>query len=647
MLGLIGLSLAVLMVGACANNNNNDNKSNSGSQQVVTRYTVAFEVDGVRYQTLKVKAGEKITDTIPDPYKEGFNFVGWYLGEEKVDFSTYTVTGDVTFVAKFEEAGIDTSLNVNDKKEEGKEYYLVLGWWETTAVDKDTGEPKITSGMTENTVRLFYANLINYLKIAQNATDAQIAAISFRNYSSEKVAEMGKSINTDGDVDIMIGVGNNINSDAGVSLYDHPDYDDDNNYSKFTTPMGAAGKSRYVALLHDASQLGIDTYDWLRGTDAGKKAFVANLTNDEITESLVPETIDLTVTVHGDTNVTTTLDDKNDVITMPEITVPETHNFKGFATTADGEVALDVAKNATLRYDDVKDLVAENAKTLDLYPVFEEKPVVLADLVVYVQVNGTNLTEPEAKLFKARYQAAHPDKNITVNIIDKKADDFKAAVGDDADVLIGGNDPLGKTEKFTPYDAENYPVVNVAAKHFRSTNRKVLIRDTVSPSHLDLAKDLYSFVTKEAPAYGVHATYWVNAEKWGTETERTAIKAGIKTRLETYLSIDTSVEGETLESIYNVSLEQVDLEGSAVATLGEQTRALRDGKGTDLIIGCGGNVDTVPDPEQGTTGASMVIVDKKDIPTTMIAKGRKVALVTENPLARDIYDNYFVAPATE
>ena len=43
----------------------------------------------------------------------------------------------------------------------------------------------------------------------------------------------------------------------------------------------------------------------------------------------------------------------------------------------------------------------------------------------------------------------------------------------------------------------------------------------------------------------------------------------------------------------------------------------------------------------------MVIVDKKDIPTTMIAKGRKVALVTENPLARDIYDNYFVAPVTE
>ena len=35
---------------------------------------------------------------------------------------------------------------------------------------------------------------------------------------------------------------------------------------------------------------------------------------------------------------------------------------------------------------------------LDLYPVFIANPVVEEDLVVYIQVNGSYLTEQEAKL---------------------------------------------------------------------------------------------------------------------------------------------------------------------------------------------------------------------------------------------------------
>ena len=115
--------------------------------------------------------------------------------------------------------------------------------------------------------------------------------------------------------------------------------------------------------------------------------------------------------------------------------------------------------------------------------------------------------------------------------------------------------------------------------------------------------------------------------------ERAAVLAGMTTQLNTYLGITGE---DTLLSKYNVKFTDADVNvtGNKVADLGSATRALREGKGTDLIIGCGGNVDSA-------TGAGMTIVEKKDIPTTMVAAGRKVALVNENPLAREIYDNYF------
>ena len=83
------------------------------------------------------------------------------------------------------------------------------------------------------------------------------------------------------------------------------------------------------------------------------------LTAEEIAQSLIPVDLDFTVVVHGDTNVTTVLHTKDDKVTMPEITVPDDKLFKGFALTSGGEVALDVAKDATLKYDNLKDLVAE------------------------------------------------------------------------------------------------------------------------------------------------------------------------------------------------------------------------------------------------------------------------------------------------
>ena len=488
LLGAAFLALTLAVTGCNVGSKTNSDDAGSNSSEVTPSkqtFTVAFEVDGTRYKTMKVKEGEKITETVGNPTKEGYNFVGWYEGSTLIDLAEYVVTHNVTFTAKFEEKHDEGPvLSVDDVKEEGKEYYLVLGWWETTKTNDD-GTPKQTSHMTKETTRLFYGNLIKYLK-ATGATDENIAAISFRNYATAEVAEMGDKVKADGDVDLLVGVGNNVNSTAGLTLYG------ETNDSKFQTPMGEGPTSRYVALLDSASELGVSTYQWLKETDAGKKAFVSELTDQEITDSLAPETINLTVTVHGDTDAVTLLDDKDDVITMPTITVPDGKIFKGFALTNDGEVALEVAKDATLKYDDVKQLVANGENTLDLYPVIKDAPVVEEDLIIYVQVNGSYLTQDEAELLETRYKATKPDKNIKFNIINAKAAAFKEAVGDDADVLVGGKSPL---QDYPTH--ESGPLANAGTGHFADDSRKVVILSTVNPNHLTLAQDFYAFIVAD------------------------------------------------------------------------------------------------------------------------------------------------------
>ena len=624
LLGLVTLMLAASLVACGSNGQSQGGKSNSGNepgstQAVVTRHTVKFEVNGERVATEIVKEGETLTaaqiPTVRVP--EGKEFVGWANEQnEIIDLTTYVVNADVTFHAVFKDAEQQEGpvLSVDDVKEEGKTYYLVLGWWEVN----DPNEPdKITSHLTKTTVRLFYNNIINYLK-ASGATDENIANIQFRNYSSDTVANMGTAINADGDVDIVIGVGNNINSTAGCTLYNSS-----NDY-KFQTPMGD-GTARYVACLSTASELGVSTYSWLKNTDAGIASFVRALTAAEIEASLVPVDLDFTVVVHADEVKTTVLHTKDDVVDMGTITIPEGKIFKGFALSADGEVVLEKAKDATLKYDDLKGLVAEGVKTVDLYPVFEDAPVVAEDLVVYIQINGSNLTLAEAKLLEARFNSTLTTEVVKFNFIDGNASAFSGGIGDDSDVIIGGNNPVNNLGKHA-----DGPTANAGAKHFVNASRKVIISDKCSAAHLELAKKLYNFVIADAIEFEVHAAFWRKGGDWVTDAEKTAIEAGVKANLETYMG----VEADKLADTYNVKLTFEDVEGSKVADLGAATNALREGKGTDLVIGCGGNV---------TSTGLVPTVGIFDIPTTMVAAGRKVGLVKDNCLTRNIVDVYFGA----
>ena len=370
-------------------------------------------------------------------------------------------------------------------KDAEKTYYLVIGWWETTDTNED-GSQKHTSYLDETEVRRFYANVILYLQ-AKGATQDEIDAISVRNYSTVGVEEMGTNVNTDGDVDIMIGVGNNINSKAGVSLYEGND-------GKFSTEMGTTPTSRYVALLANTRNIGINVFDWLK-TETGKQAFKRALDASEIT--VVPERsteINLTVTVHGDTDVVTVLTDDTTAITLPEITIGEDKIFKGWAKSEDGEVVLSKATDIT--YNDVKSLVNVGDTELELYPILEAKPTVNPGFSVYIQVQGNNLTEDEAKLLKTRFLAtlsAEEAARVIFHIeVVSNAAGFTEIIDDaeDIDVVIGGNKPL----KDYPANASG-ELANAGTGHFADTSRKIIIH--AKANDLDLAAKLYAFVTSD------------------------------------------------------------------------------------------------------------------------------------------------------
>ena len=263
------------------------------------------------------------------------------------------------------------------------------------------------------------------------------------------------------------------------------------------------------------------------------------------------------------------------------------------------------------------------------------------DLTVYVQIQGTNLYDYEVALLNARFNESRTD-NKKIKIEGIKVSDAQGFIDalaekDDADVIVGGNNPVDKAA-FIKHASG--PTDNAGAKHFRNTSRKVAILQAAETNgHLELAKEFYNFVKADAQEFEFHYSFWSNANKWTTEAERTTMTAAIEARVNTYLGIKDT---ETLAGIYNVKITSYLATGTKVADLGTETMALRDGKGTDLVIGCGGNIDAT----EGTT-AGMTIVEKKSLGAPFVAaSARYVALVHENPLARDVYENYFVEQTT-
>ncbi len=82
-------------------------------------YEVKFEISGIIDSSLTqtIEEGKKVT-SVDAPTKENYTFIGWFVGEEQWVFSGFTVTEDITLVAKFElteyTIGYDLNGGVNN-----------------------------------------------------------------------------------------------------------------------------------------------------------------------------------------------------------------------------------------------------------------------------------------------------------------------------------------------------------------------------------------------------------------------------------------------------------------------------------------------------------------------------------------------------
>ena len=643
---MLPLALMISLAG-CGETENSlqPSEPDSTPAQTVEKHTVQFYVEETLYKTMKVESNTVIgAANVANPTKEGYSFTSWVdEANNTIDLDTYKVTEALKLYATFEEVITDDTLVVNGVKEAGVDYYLVVGWWETTATNDD-GTPKVTSSLTVDTVRLFYSNLLLYLE-AYGATDDQIKGVQFRDYSTATVAEMGEKVNTDADVDLMIGVGNNINSSANVALFEGND-------GKTTANMGAEGKSRYVALPNheEMNPLAISVFDWIK-TEVGQTSFTKALEEKDIT--VVPartNNINLTTTIHGLSGdpVVTTLTTKDDEINVPTIEVEAGYKFLGYATTENATAAeVTIAAGTKLTYKQIEELVGDKT-AITLYPVIIQEVVdTNYDLVVYIHsTSSSQISLEEIELLKLRFEASLTEKkNVNYVVVSEgNAAAFAEVVGADiaagktVDVVIGGN---ASFSALTALDTE-HAITNCNPSHFNSNNRKIIVSNACATEHADLAKQFYAFATAEAPELAITVAYWAKlstATPWVKQEEIDAINAGIKAHINALLNVTVEEGADDAFAIYNLSYSYNICENTGVVDLSAETKALNDGKGVGLIVGTGNNAK-----EEDKMGSA--IIEQKDIPTTIVANNRKVAICNDNFIYEDLYNNYFAVEET-
>ncbi|MBO7078449.1 MAG: InlB B-repeat-containing protein, partial [Bacilli bacterium] len=90
---------------------------NNGKPLEDSEYDVSFNSDGgSEVESQKVKFGYKVAKP-KDPTLDGYDFDGWYIGDEKWSFSTTLVTETITLKAKWIPITFSITYNYNDGEE--------------------------------------------------------------------------------------------------------------------------------------------------------------------------------------------------------------------------------------------------------------------------------------------------------------------------------------------------------------------------------------------------------------------------------------------------------------------------------------------------------------------------------------------------
>ena len=170
----------------------------------------------------------------------GYKFMGWssdpeWTYSEKDENPTVGTVLHRSDVEKIAENGVAKLYAAIIAKSEIPKSDLVVGWYAKTSTSG------LNSAMIEATEKAFREYMKNNADkfadyLTANEKTLETLDIVFRAYEGD-VATIGANINADEDVDVLLGVGANISTTGGVTVYE----------KKGNIPMGS--KTRYIAMI--------------------------------------------------------------------------------------------------------------------------------------------------------------------------------------------------------------------------------------------------------------------------------------------------------------------------------------------------------------------------------------------------------------
>lgn len=134
------VSLLIICIVALFTFPKDKNDNNNNNNEVY--YTVTFDSDGGSLVNMQsVLEGGKISEPII-PVKEGYNFLGWYIGSRKYDFDN-TIYQDIKLEAKWEKIdGEDNNTDLENEEDKQED--------NTEKEDSQVNKPSNNSGNNDN-----------------------------------------------------------------------------------------------------------------------------------------------------------------------------------------------------------------------------------------------------------------------------------------------------------------------------------------------------------------------------------------------------------------------------------------------------------------------------------------------------------------
>ena len=190
--------------------------------------------------------------------KEGVKFYRYCLGEEAFDKSKtaeaalYPDEGLIRYndVLPYASNGKLKVTAVYLTPEEMPRSYLKIGWYDRSRTSK------VDQSVIDRWAPDLQAFLTGYGATQEERDDVVIAPYG----NGGAVADLGAAVNKDGLVDILLGVGNNVDSKTGANI---------EIVEKYNITLQNGESWRYIALLNERPQSRA-VFDWIK-TEAGHK----------------------------------------------------------------------------------------------------------------------------------------------------------------------------------------------------------------------------------------------------------------------------------------------------------------------------------------------------------------------------------------